>query len=96
MSNSNGVDPLRLRQLRAIAENLCTLGNWHRENHNYILADALYSRALSVAQQIRPPENDENTLVARIRTEQQAAFEMLRAGASGLEKLPLGKAQKVG
>lgn len=96
MSNSNGVDPLRLRQLRAIAENLCTLGNWHRENHNYILADALYSRALSVAQQIRTPENDGNALVARIRTEQQAAFEIRRAGESGLEKPPLEKAQKVG
>jgi hypothetical protein len=71
-------------------------GNWHRENHNYIVADALYSLAFSVAQQIRIPENDENTLVVRIRTEQQAAFEMLCAGESGPEKLPLGKAQKVG
>ena len=96
MSNSNGLDPLRLRQLRAIAENLCTLGNQHRENHNYIVADAHYTRAFSVARQILTPENDENTLAARIRTEQQAAFEMLRAGESSPEKLPLGKAQNVG
>jgi hypothetical protein len=60
------------------------------------VADALYGRAFSVAQQIGTPENDENTLLARIRTEQQAAFEMLRAGESGPAKLPLGKAPKVG
>jgi hypothetical protein len=96
MSNSNGVDPIHLRQLRAIAENLCTLANRHRENHNYVVAHALYGRALSVAQEIHTPENDGNVLVARIRTDQQAVFEMLRSGESGLEKPPLEKAQKVG
>ncbi len=49
MSNTNGVEPLRIRQLRAIAENLCSLANLHRENYNYIIADALYVRTLSVA-----------------------------------------------
>ena len=91
MSNSNGVYPLRLRQLRAIAENLCMLADRHREDHNYAVAYALYTRALSVAQQIRIPENDGNVLVARIRTEQQAAFDLLRIGESSLEtsSLPL-------
>jgi hypothetical protein len=96
MSNSNGVDPIHLRQLRAIAENLCTLANRHRENHNYVVAHALYGRALSVAQEIHTPENDGNVLVTRIRTDQQAVFEMLRSGKSGLERPPLEKAQKVG
>ncbi len=96
MSNSNGVDPIHLRQLRAIAENLCTLANRHRENHNYVVAHALYGRALSVAQEIHTPENDGNVLVTRIRTDQQAVFEMLRSGESGLEKPPLEKVQKVG
>jgi len=96
MSNSKGVDPIHLRQLRAIAENLCTLANRHRENHNYVVAYGLYGRALSVAQEIQTPENDEDVLVARIRTDQQAVFEMLRSGESGLEKPPLEKAQKVG
>jgi len=96
MSNSNGVDPIHLRQLRAMAENLCTLANRHRENHNYVVAHALYGRALSVAQEIHAPENDGNVLVTRIRTDQQAVFEMLRSGESGLEKPPLEKAQKVG
>ncbi len=96
MSNSNGVDPVHLRQLRAMAENLCTLANRHRENHNYVVAHALYGRALSVAQEIHTPENDGNALVTRIRTDQQAVFEVLRSGESDLEKPPLGKAQKVG
>jgi hypothetical protein len=96
MSHSNGVDPIHLRQLRAMAENLCTLANRHRENHNYVVAHALYGRALSVAQEIHTPENDGNALVTRIRTDQQAVFEMLRSGESGLEKPPLEKAQKVG
>ncbi len=96
MSNPNGVDPIHLRQLRAMAENLCTLANRHRENHNYVVAHALYGRALSVAQEIRTPENDGNVLITRIRTDQQAVFEMLRSGESGLEKPPLEKAQKVG
>ncbi len=96
MSKSDGVNPIHLRQLRAMAENLCTLANRHRENHNYVVAHALYGRALSVAQEIRTPENDGNVLVTRIRTDQQAVFEILRSGESGLEKPPLEKAQKVG
>ena len=96
MSNPNGVDPIHLRQLRAIAENLCTLANRHRENHNYIVAHALYGRALAVAQEIHIPEHDENVLATRIRTDQQAVFEMLRFGESGLDKPPFEKAQKVG
>ncbi len=96
MSYSNGVDPMHLRQLQAMAENLCALANRHRENHNYVVAYGLYGRALSVAQEIQTPENDEDVLVARIRTDQQAVFEMLRSGESGLEKPPLEKAQKVG
>jgi hypothetical protein len=60
MSKSNGVDPIQLRQLRAMAENLCTQANHHRENHNYLVAYGLYGRALSVAQGIPTSEHDEN------------------------------------
>src|SRR5258708_13053041 len=35
MRNSNGVDPIHLRQLRPIPENLSPLPNRHLENHNY-------------------------------------------------------------
>ena len=96
MSSSNGADSIRLRQLRAIAENLYMQANWHRENHNYVVSYALYGRALSVAQQIYNPENDGHVLVTRIRTDQQAVFEMLRSGESELEKPPLERAQQVG
>jgi hypothetical protein len=49
-----------------------------------------------VVQQIQTPENDGNVLLTRIRAEQQAAFEILLAGESGLEKPELEYAQKVG
>jgi hypothetical protein len=96
MSDSSGAGPLRVRQLRAIAENLCMLANQHREDHNYVVAYALYTRALSAAQVIHTPDNDQNALVARIRTDQQAVFEVLHARESAPEKPPLEKAQKVG
>ncbi|HYM79557.1 MAG TPA: hypothetical protein VE377_26510 [Candidatus Dormibacteraeota bacterium] len=79
-----------------MAENLCTLANRHRENHNFVVAHALYGRALSVAQEIHASGNDGDVLVARIRADQQAVFEILRSGKSGLERPPLEKAQKVG
>ncbi len=43
---TEGMDPIRLRQLRAIAENLCTQANRHRDNNSYLVAYALYGRAL--------------------------------------------------
>jgi len=94
--STDGMDPIRLRQLRAIAENLCTQANRHRDNNNYLVAHALYGRALSVALEIRTPEHDADSLITRIRTDQQAVFEMLRSGENCLEKSPLEKAQKVG
>jgi hypothetical protein len=96
MSNSIGVDPMHLRQLRAMAEVLCLLENRHRENHNNVVAHALYGRALAIAQDIHSPEKDGNALASRIRADQQAVFEMLSSGESSLERPPLDKAQKVG
>ena len=77
-------------------ENLCTLANRHRENHNYVVAHALYGRALLVAQEIHAPENDGSALVTRIQKDQQAVFEMLRSGESNQENPPLEKAKEVG
>ena len=94
MSNSNGTDTVRIRQLLAMAENLCTQANHHRDNHNYLVAYALYGRALSVAQEI--PEKDRNSIIPRIGTAQEAVFEMLRSGENGPKKDALEKAQKVG
>lgn len=80
MRNSNGVGPLRQRQLRAIAENLCMLADLHCENHNYVAAEALYVRALSVAQQSHTPNDDGSALLARIRAKQQQALELDAVG----------------
>jgi hypothetical protein len=96
MTNANSVGPIHLRQLRAMAENLCTQANHHRENHNYLVAYGLYGRALSVAQEIHTPENDGSVLVTRIRADQQAVLEMLRSEENCLEISPSEKAQKVG
>jgi hypothetical protein len=95
ISKSNGADLTRLRQLQAMVENLCTLASRHRENHNYVVAHALYGRALSVALEIRTPEKDGNALVMRIRKDQQAVFELLSSGEN-LDKPPLEKAKEVG
>jgi hypothetical protein len=86
------------RQLRAFAENLYTLANRHREHQNYVVAHALYGRALEAAQRIDNPENSENGngLVTRIQKDQQAVYELLRRGYGSLERAPLEKAQKVG
>ena len=68
------------------------LADRHREDHDYVVAYALYTRALSVAQPIHIPQDDGNILAARIRTDQQAAFDLLRIGKSGREtssSLPL-------
>ena len=93
MSRSNGIDPTRLRQLRAIADNLCTLANRHRENKNYVVAHALYGRALEVAEDIHTPDDDGSSLVARIRKDQQTVFDLMHSGS---EKPPLEKAKEVG
>ncbi len=85
MKSPNGVHPLHLRQVRAIAENLCMLADRYREDHNYVVAYALYTRALSVAQQIHTPENVGNILVDRIRADQKAAFDLLRLEGHGPE-----------
>jgi hypothetical protein len=95
MSRSNGIDPTRLRQLRAITDNLCTLANRHRENKNYVVAHALYGRALAVAQEIHTPDDDGSSLMARIRKDQQTVFDLMRSG-EGSEKPPLEKAKEVG
>jgi hypothetical protein len=76
MSNYNGVEPLRLRQLRAVAGNLYSLADWHREHHNYVVANALYLRSLSITEQINGAGNDGNNPGTRIQMEQQVARDL--------------------
>lgn len=97
MSHTKGTDKMRQLQLRAMAQNLCTLANRHRERGNYIVAHALYGRALEVARGIDSPEHKENgsALVSRIEQDQQAVFEKLRSGEIGPQSTPQkGRAQK--
>lgn len=98
MSNTNGIDRMRQLQLRALAENLYTLANRHRDNGNYLVAHGLYGRALATAQGIDTPEHEANgkELVASIQKDQQAVFEKLRSGESSSKGALLEKAQKVG
>ena len=98
MSNRKGMDIVHLRQIRAFAENLYLQANRHRENHNYVVAHALYGRALEAAQRIDTPEHKENGsgLVTRIQKDRQTVYELLRLAEGSAGKPALEKAQKVG
>ncbi len=96
MSSSNGIDRVHRQKLLAFAENLYTLANRHRENHNYVIAHALYGQALVAAEKVATGEDKGHSLVARIREDQQAVFEMLHRGESGLGEAQVEKAQKLG
>jgi len=80
---SNCLDGLRRKQWLALAGNLYSLANRHRENRNYVVAHALYGRALAAAENIATGEDDANSLAARIRHAQQAVFEILHLGDNG-------------
>ena len=96
MSRTNGTDKMRQLQLMAMAQNLCTLANRHGKSGNYIVAHALYGRALEVARGIDSPEHKENgsALVSRIEQDQRAVFEKLRSGEIGPLSTPQERAQK--
>ena len=98
MSNSKRIGTIHLRQLRAFAENLCLQATRHCENQNYVVAHALYGRALEAAQRIDNPEHKENgnALVTRIQKDRQSVYELLRRAYGSPEKALLEKAQKVG
>jgi hypothetical protein len=74
---SNGSDSLHRKQWLASAGNLYTLANRHRDNHDYVVAHALYGRALEAAQKIATGEDGGHSLAARIRNDQQAVFATL-------------------
>lgn len=90
MSHTNGTDQMRQLQLRAMAQNLYTLANRHRESGNYIVAHALYGRALEVAREVNRPEHEENggALISRIEQDQRAVFAKLRLGEIRPESTP--------
>ena len=87
-NNSNGLEQLRQQQWLALAENLCSLANLHRERHNYLVAYALYGRALAAAERVVALGDDGRSLIERIRTNQQAVSETLQVGDRGVEQAP--------
>jgi hypothetical protein len=94
MNYSQKVDIIRLRQLRAIAENLYLHANRHHEDHNYVVAQALYGHALAAAQRIDTPEHSEggSDLIARIQKDQRAVSEILGANGRVSNGTPLEEA----
>jgi hypothetical protein len=98
MSNSNGTDRTHLRQLRAFAENLYLLASRHRERQSYVVAHALYGRALEAAQRTDNAEHSENgrALVTRIQGDQQAVYELLCRELGSPKRAQLAIAPKVG
>ena len=96
MSNANGNDRMRQLQLQALAENLYAFANHHCENGNYIVAYALYGRAVEAALGIDAPQHKKkgSALVAKIRKEQQAVFDLLRWGETGSRNASLENARK--
>jgi hypothetical protein len=85
-SNSKGLDRIRQQQWLAFAGNLYTLANLHRERHNYVVAHALYGRAVAAAERVVTLGDDGRSLVDRIRTNQQAVSETLQAEDRGVEQ----------
>lgn len=76
---SNELDGIRRKQWLAFAGNLYVLANRHRENQNYLVAHALYGRALKAVEHIATGDDDACSLAARIRKDQRAVFEMLHS-----------------
>jgi hypothetical protein len=95
-NNSNGLERLRQQQWLALAENLCSLANLHRESQNYLVAYALYGRALAAAERVVALGDDGGSLIERIRTNQQAVSEALQVGDTSVEQAPSEELQIAG
>ena len=94
-ASSNELDGLHRKQWLVFADNLYLLASRHRDNHNYVVAHALYGRALEAAQKVAASE-DGLLLVARIRNDQQAVSAILRRGQDGAKKTESEEPQAIG
>ncbi len=86
-NNSNGLERIRQQQWLAFAGNLYSLANLHRESHNYLVAYALYGRALA-AEGVLALWDDGRSLIERIRTNRQAVSERLQVGDTSVAQAP--------
>jgi hypothetical protein len=86
-ASRNLLDGLQRKQWLVFANNLYLLASRHRDNHDYVVAHALYGRALEAAQNIATSEGG-LLLVARILNDRQAVCAILppeQDGATGTE-----------
>ncbi len=96
MSNSNGIDPDSSPAASSDRPELVHDGeSASRKSQLRRGPCAVWPRFVCSAK-IHTPENDGNSLVARIRADQQAVFDLLRSVESGPERPSLKKAKEVG
>jgi hypothetical protein len=76
-ASPNLLDGLHRKQWLVFANNLYLLASRHRDNHDYVVAHALYGRALEAAQNIATSKGG-LPLMARILNDQQAVCAILR------------------
>jgi hypothetical protein len=91
-----GLDRIRRKQWLALAGNLYALANRHREKHDYVVAHALYGRALAVAGKVGKLEDADRALVGRIKNDHQAISEILHGGDSSLQQYRSEELELVG
>jgi hypothetical protein len=86
---------LQRKQWLVFANNLYLLAGRHHDNHDYIVAHALYGRALEAAQNIAASEGG-LLLVSRILNDQQAVCAILRRGQDSAKSTESEEVQAVG
>ena len=93
-ASSTGLDGLQRQQWLVFATNLYLLARRHRDNHDYVVAHALYGRALEAAQNVAASEGG-LLLVARILNDQQAVCAILHRGEDGANRTESEELQAV-
>jgi hypothetical protein len=94
-ASPTGLDGLQRKQWLVFATNLYLLASRHRDNHDYMVAHALYGRALEAAQNVATSEGG-LLLVARILNDRQAVCAILRRGQEGANRNESEELQAVG
>jgi len=94
-ASPTGLDGLQRKQWLVFATNLYLLASRHRDNHDYMVAHALYGRALEATQNVATSEGG-LLLVARILNDRQAVCAILRRGQEGANRNESEELQAVG
>jgi hypothetical protein len=93
-ASPTGLDGLQRKQWLVLANNLYLLASRRRDNHDYVVAHALYSRALEAAQNVAASEGG-LLMVARILNDQQAVRAILHWGQDGAKRTESEEVQAV-